>query len=512
MNRTSFTRKIMALLLLFLPILTNGQSNKLYTSVAESLQTPEKVIYLTLDFRTVTATDAQRLAELTNLKVLNLHYFKNDTLPNSIFQLKKLRELRVIGAGFFGDYKPKADGKHYFLRTIPAAIGNLKELEILDLSHNAIQTLPPTIGQLSRLKVLNVSGNSLKNLPASMAQLAQLQYLFLGRNGLKANLEVLQFLPSLVELNLNSNYIRTFPYSLSKLHRLKKLDLSDNELTQFPLAIINQLTNIESLNLNYNKFNTFPTEIFQLKKLKALQLAGAVGYDDQVRKERDELIRIVPDEIATLQRLEVLDLSYHFINHLPQAFSKLSKLKRLNLSGNYLHKDSITALTQINGLEELILSGNGLSDLPASFAGLTHLKHLEIGNNWLEGAPVGSSVDKFPAVILRLKNLETLMLTSQFLEEIPTEVAQLKNLKVLDLYGNLSTSLPESIGQLEQLEVLSLGLPYFGPFVPIAETPLTFTPWICQLKNLTELGLYNRKLAKGEKERLKNCLPLLDID
>jgi len=46
--------------------------------------------------------------------------------------------------------------------------------------------LPPEIGQLHQLQLLNLEKNELSSLPAEIGQLQQLQKLFLGKNQLKS--------------------------------------------------------------------------------------------------------------------------------------------------------------------------------------------------------------------------------------------------------------------------------------------------------------------------------------
>jgi len=43
---------------------------------------------------------------------------------------------------------------------VPAEIGQLKYLEILDLSNNELTGLPNELGNLQNLKTLNLSGNN----------------------------------------------------------------------------------------------------------------------------------------------------------------------------------------------------------------------------------------------------------------------------------------------------------------------------------------------------------------
>lgn len=66
----------------------------------------------------------------------------------------------------------------------------LTELDLNRANKNeqlpAISYLPPEIGQLHQLQLLNLEKNELSSLPAEIGQLQQLQKLFLGKNQLKS--------------------------------------------------------------------------------------------------------------------------------------------------------------------------------------------------------------------------------------------------------------------------------------------------------------------------------------
>lgn len=98
-----------------------------------------------------------------NLKVLDItvngcDHTWNNTIPVHIFGILTLRVLRL--RDFDGFYH------------LPSAIGNLVNLQELQLLCNDLVAFPPEIGCLQRLKILAlVYGNNMQELPAELGRL-----------------------------------------------------------------------------------------------------------------------------------------------------------------------------------------------------------------------------------------------------------------------------------------------------------------------------------------------------
>jgi internalin A len=137
--------------------------------------------------------DAQRRIEealKSGATRLDLTDLKLSTLPDAIGQLSQVQMLYLSGNQ---------------LSTLPDAIGQLSELQTLDLSDNQLSTLPDAIGQLSQVQTLDLSGNQLSTLPDAIGQLSQLQTLDLHSNPLSTLPETVQSLESLEKLFLHGN-------------------------------------------------------------------------------------------------------------------------------------------------------------------------------------------------------------------------------------------------------------------------------------------------------------------
>ena len=57
------------------------------------------------------------------------------------------------------------------LTRVPAEIGQLTSLRVLDLQHNQLTRVPAEIGQLTSLRMLWLHGNRLTSVPAAIREL-----------------------------------------------------------------------------------------------------------------------------------------------------------------------------------------------------------------------------------------------------------------------------------------------------------------------------------------------------
>jgi len=78
---------------------------------------------------------------------------------------------------------------HNQLQAFPAALGQLKNLEYLDMSFNSLMSLPEEIGMLTNLKTLLLTGNrQLLDLPSSIGYLYKLETMGLYETGYWENM------------------------------------------------------------------------------------------------------------------------------------------------------------------------------------------------------------------------------------------------------------------------------------------------------------------------------------
>ena len=113
---------------------------------------------------------------IIELKAVKVFYLSSNPLETRISgNLWKLTTLTHLFLGFCQ------------LTSLPDAIGNLINLEKLDVAYNALTSLPNTLGNLRRMKYLYLSGNQLTEIPDILGEnLLDLEYLHLYNNNLES--------------------------------------------------------------------------------------------------------------------------------------------------------------------------------------------------------------------------------------------------------------------------------------------------------------------------------------
>ena len=304
--------------------------------------------------------------------------------------------------------------KNNSLTSLPAEIGNLTNLTMLELRINFFKSLPASIGKLTNLTGLDLRKNSLTSLPAEIGKLTNLTKLEVENNSLTSLPATIGKLTKLTELKLRVNSLTSLPAEIGNLTKLTELGLGNNSLTSLP-ATIGKLTNLTSLNLADNSLTTLPTEIGNLTNLTGLEL-------------RMNSLTSLPATIGNLTNVIGLDLENNSLTTLPPEIGKLTKnLKRLKLQNN-----SLTSLpTEIGNLTNLVilpLSDNSLTSLPSGIENLTNLIGLSLSNN---------SLTSIPPWIEKLTKLGRIELENNSLTSLPTEIKNLVNLTRLYANENL---------------------------------------------------------------------------
>jgi len=168
----------------------------------------------------------ESIGNLKNLEILNIPRNSIDSLPKSIGKLKKLRELIMY---------------YNNLTSLPDEIGNLKNLEILDFRLNNINDIPETIGNLVNLRELSGGFNNITTIPTSIGNLTNLE-----------------------ELSFDNNKIVEIPKSIGNLINVTKLLFESNNIEVLP-DVFGNMKNLDWIDFSYNKITSIPPSLESLK-------------------------------------------------------------------------------------------------------------------------------------------------------------------------------------------------------------------------------------------------------
>jgi len=107
--------------------------------------------------------------------------------------------------------------KDFGLNAVPAEVCKLSNLKTLILSNNPLKTIPLEIGELKSLQILQLSSCDLfdESIPAEVWKgLTLLEEINLSNNGL-TNMEPLMDLVGLKRVNLSNNELLKIPVSVN---------------------------------------------------------------------------------------------------------------------------------------------------------------------------------------------------------------------------------------------------------------------------------------------------------
>lgn len=258
----------------------------------------------------------------------------------------------------------------------------------LDLSNNQLtEVKEKSLHDLPKIDHLDLAGNLLESLDEDIfSRLTLLSYLSLANNRLTDLQDrLLENCTLIAYLDIRGNRIHSLSDTfLKSLTYLRVLVVDDNKLTS--LKIPQQLT---KLSASKNKISEIFSEYPAKSQLYSLNLS------------KNKLNSIY--NVTILETITMLDLSFNPIGPLNlTAFLKLkklvdlnmeatqlqtlqhgiftqqTKLRRLDISYNFLQKLDLTILTPVSGLETLFIDGNDLIEvnyehIPELFPNLTYL-------------------------------------------------------------------------------------------------------------------------------------------
>ncbi|KAG4161176.1 hypothetical protein ERO13_D01G042166v2 [Gossypium hirsutum] len=495
---------------------------------------------------------ASQFGQLTNLTHLNIYgsLFQGN-IPLEISHLSKLLSLNLSknyelifeGHVFESVVKNLTQLRHLLLTGVnmssvelPDSIGNLRSLEILDLSHSNLRwPTPVSLGNLTQLEYLDLSHNNLSGpIPWSVFNLTQVQFLDFSKNKLEGSLpSQVSGLPQLSILLFDHNFLSgRVPTWLFSLPSLVKLRLNNNKLNgNFELDKLSERSKLEQLSLSDNALSSFTSASnanYSLPNLVSLEVSSCS-------------ISEFPNFVRNLKGLTYLDLSNNRIHVLEEdMFLKLKSLKTLDLHNSPLSvSDNSNLSVVLPHLDTLWLSSCNITEFSNFLTMQESLTYLDISNNSIQGQ-ITQKENNWKSYLQYLdlsnnfltalkyypwKNIRFLKLGSNLLEgpllvppisttvfsisknrlngEIPSSICNLVDSEfgvLLDLaHNNLSGAIPKCLG-LRNIFILDLQMNRFHGNIP----------GFCVEENhrLQTLNLNNNDFDGSLPKSLANCVDL----
>ena len=286
---------------------------------------------------------------------------------------------------------------------------------------NLFSEIPAFIGNLRELVLLDFRQNQLRKLPKELCTLKKLQKLFLNENKLYALPEQIGDLESLELLNLSKNDLMALPNTVHRLSKLTVLDVRLNQLHEAPN--VNMLPNLFHLSLRSNRLTSFSVQAGHFVSLRHLDL-----YGNLLKK-----ISICEGEMTNLQHL---DLENNSLSSFPSALLHMPQLSILYLSKNCLKKLP-RDIDKIKSLLIFSVSDNQISELPENIKNMNSLRDFDLSRN-----PVCSNFNHLQGFIQALQNVKNLKMEPPKDHSKPAEPfgekkkAKEKSNKLMGLFGS----------------------------------------------------------------------------
>jgi len=227
-----------------------------------NIKLPKSLKILTLEGILLNQNNVDTISDLTNLRELIFTKFKLSGKLNFYFfkNLTKLEKLIISDKNSF--------------KVLPESFYSLVNLKTLKVSNTKISSISSKIGNLKNLQKLDLSINHIDRIPEELKNLENLEELNLWGNNISRIQKSFENLKNLTLLNCGMNNIYEIPNELKSLVNLKELDLRYNKLTKIP-PCIEYFKNLSILKISSNKINdVLPQYLNSFPNLKEIHFHG----------------------------------------------------------------------------------------------------------------------------------------------------------------------------------------------------------------------------------------------
>ena len=330
---------------------------------------------------------------------------------------------------------------NYLVSTIPASIGSLPRLLVLDVLGNQLTgSIPASIGNLTQLRILTLERNRLQgHLPPSLGKLTHLETIALGNNHLTGTFpSALSGMQSLQHLLIPFNRISgSLPSSFSALTAMATFNVWNNSLDGPVPDFLCVMPALVSITLGYNFFSSsLPACLSTLPVLQYVNLF------------HNQITGTLPASYASMPQLTILYLNHNNMHGSLDVLCEVRSVEQIYVEINSFSGTVPTCFTSLAGLDSAFLGTNYFTGpIPVDWSDIQHLKFVDLSHNLVTGA--------LPPRLSNITNLQFLYLNDNFLTgTVPTSYAQLPMLTLLLLQYNQLTGPIHSIFNVSTQKVL----------------------------------------------------------
>ncbi|KAK3206853.1 hypothetical protein Dsin_020899 [Dipteronia sinensis] len=394
------------------------------------------LVILKLQYNSLTGFIPSTIFNMSKIQVISMHNNRlSGHLPSSIgLRIPNLKELYLWGNELDGVIPNSISNasqlshlslhRNSFSGPVPTTLGELRNLQWLDLSSNQLTgepstqeltllsslincqhlkrlvlsdnpldgTLPISIGNLSGIQLFSANNCKIKgNIPQGIGNLSNLTALALQNNELTGSIPIeIGKLRRLQVFYLDGNRLQgSIPSEICNLRNLGELYLGDNKFFGSIPACMGDITSLRVLQLNSNNLtSTIPSSLWNLIDILDLNLSN------------NSLIGKLPLDIRYLRAVTYIDLAWNELSgEIPSSFGNLQTLINFSIAHNKLKGRIPESFGNLISLELLELSSNNLSGaIPKSLQKLRYLKYFNVSFNRLDGEiPTGGAFANFSA-------------------------------------------------------------------------------------------------------------------
>ncbi|XP_060181711.1 disease resistance protein RPV1-like [Lycium barbarum] len=295
-----------------------------------------------------------KFAGLHRLEVLSFGHCSNLMgLDTTIGDLKRLRILDV------------SDCEK--LRKLPRRIYELKSLENLNLERcSKLEELPDDLGKLAGLKRLNPVATAIKRVPSSVGHLKNLEMLQLSHDFLiKRQFKFSDIFRTWLQPERILSQGGYLPSSVSSLSALKDLQIENCDMSEVDIPFsLASLSSLQNLCFRKNKFHAIPFNVCDLSGLKHLDVSDCPNLQS-ISKLPLTLQKLTASACKSLERFP--------------TFSDLKRLEELELDRCEMLME-IQGLENLDSVRQVYLWSCKTFGRTLDVANLTPLKDLDLSH------------------------------------------------------------------------------------------------------------------------------------